>query len=163
MHRLLFASNQLDRSGRPARHANGAGGLADFELLATPDVTPETDSVLEDRLAQALALRVLQLLEPVLEQLARGRTADVLLDAATLGRQLGVSRQFVYDHADELGVLRLGSGRRPRLRFDLETAKRACQRIAHRDSATDRPSTQPASRRRPGAATELLPVWGRPA
>jgi len=145
----------------PLRRADQARRFGDLRL-AMPDVMPESNSILEDRLAQALAVRVLQLLEPVLEELAKGRTADILVDAATLGHELGVSRQFVYDHAEELGVLRLGSGRRPRLRFDLETAKRACERIADRDSAKGRPPAHRPTARRGGAATGLLPVRGRP-
>lgn len=90
------------------------------------------ESLGDERLAEALAVRTLELLEPILDELAAGRTAGALVDTATVGRELGVSRQFVYDHAEELGGLRLGSGRRPRLRFE-----------------------------RP-AAFELLPVRGRP-
>jgi hypothetical protein len=35
---------------------------------------------------------------------------------------LNVSRAFVYEHAGELGAIPLGTGPRPRLRFDLEQA-----------------------------------------
>jgi hypothetical protein len=45
-----------------------------------------------------------------------------LIDAAQLAVLLGVSRDFIYEHADELGALRLGSGPRARLRFDLDAA-----------------------------------------
>lgn len=48
-----------------------------------------------------------------------------LVDAATLARLLGVGRDFVYSHADELGALRLGSGPKARLRFDPDTARAA--------------------------------------
>lgn len=41
-----------------------------------------------------------------------------LVDAAAVARLLGVSRDTVYAHADELGAIRLGSGDRARLRFD---------------------------------------------
>ncbi len=40
------------------------------------------------------------------------------LTAEEVSRWWGVSRRWVYDHADDLGARRLGSGRRPRLRFD---------------------------------------------
>jgi hypothetical protein len=39
------------------------------------------------------------------------------VDAATLAAELGVERDWVYTHAEELGALRLG-GPRGRLRFD---------------------------------------------
>jgi hypothetical protein len=41
-----------------------------------------------------------------------------LVDAASVARMLGVSRDWVYEHATDLGAIRLGTGRRPRLRFD---------------------------------------------
>lgn len=43
---------------------------------------------------------------------------DGLLSAAQVAMRLGVERGWVYDHAEELGVVRLGDGPRPRLRFD---------------------------------------------
>ena len=50
-----------------------------------------------------------------------------LIDAATLARELNVSRTWVYDHADELGAIPLGAGERPRLLFDLERARQTAQ------------------------------------
>jgi hypothetical protein len=48
-----------------------------------------------------------------------------LVDAGTLAALLGVSRRYVYEHADELGAVRLGGGAKPRLRFDAGAAKTA--------------------------------------
>lgn len=39
------------------------------------------------------------------------------LDANEVARRLGVSRDWVYEHAAELGASKIGSGSRPRLRF----------------------------------------------
>jgi hypothetical protein len=50
-----------------------------------------------------------------------------LVDAATLARELDVSRAWVYNHADELGAIPLGAGERPRLLFDLERAQQTAQ------------------------------------
>jgi hypothetical protein len=47
------------------------------------------------------------------------------VDAATLAAHLGVTRAFVYEHAQQLGGVRLGNGPRPRLRFDLSRALEA--------------------------------------
>lgn len=47
-----------------------------------------------------------------------------LVDVRTLAGRLGVSEWFVREHADELGVIRVGSGAKKRLRFDLEAAVR---------------------------------------
>lgn len=57
-----------------------------------------------------------------------GRTTSArgpLVDAGELARLLGVSRSVVYDHARELGAIRIGAGERGRLRFDPEVAMRA--------------------------------------
>lgn len=47
-----------------------------------------------------------------------------LVSAAELALTLGVTRGYVYAHADELGAERLGAGPRARLRFDLDRARR---------------------------------------
>jgi hypothetical protein len=43
---------------------------------------------------------------------------SALLTAAEVASRFGVERSWVYAHARELGVIRLGEGPRPRLRFD---------------------------------------------
>jgi hypothetical protein len=50
------------------------------------------------------------------------------LDAAATARMLSVERDWVYEHAEELGAIRLG-GRRGRLRFD---RRAVCERMARR-------------------------------
>jgi predicted DNA-binding transcriptional regulator AlpA len=42
---------------------------------------------------------------------------DSLLNARQVAERLGVSRDWVYEHATELGAIRIGRGPRPRLRF----------------------------------------------
>jgi hypothetical protein len=46
-----------------------------------------------------------------------------LVDAATLAAELGVERSWVYAHRAELGAIQLGSGSKPRLRFDVNMAR----------------------------------------
>src|SRR5918994_1689189 len=59
----------------------------------------------------------------VIELLPRGVVAPAeLVDAAELARRLGVERTWVYTHAIQLGAVKLGNGRRPRLRFDPRVA-----------------------------------------
>ena len=48
-----------------------------------------------------------------------------LVDAQDLAEQFGVAREWVYANAERLGVVRLGSGPRARLRFDVEQAREA--------------------------------------
>jgi hypothetical protein len=64
--------------------------------------------------AQAVTERVLELLDE--------RQANDLIEAADLARVLGVGREWVYEHADQLGAIRLGEGPRPRLRFEVGRA-----------------------------------------
>jgi hypothetical protein len=72
-----------------------------------------------------------------------------------------VSRATIYDHAAELGAIRIGDGPRGRLRFDAETAI-----AAWRDREPEpEPEPQPRAPRRRAhrAATPLLPIRGERA
>jgi hypothetical protein len=79
---------------------------------------------LEVRLApesiEALALRLSELLGPPEKSVVTGEGEQRMLTAAEVSRLWGVSRRWVYEHAEALGVLRLGDGPKPRLRFDPE-------------------------------------------
>lgn len=84
--------------------------------------------------------------EPELELLAR-RVAELvaprppvrLIDAREAAGLLGVSRDYIYAHAEEFGVIRVGSGRRARLRFDPGVL---------RTTPSPLPEAPPAGRRR---------------
>ena len=124
------------------------------------DAAREWNGAPEAELVEAIALRVVELLRE--GELARGG----LVDAAALAEHLGVSRAFVYEHAEELGTRRLGDGRRARLRFDLERAERAYS--CFKDRTSDEPAARtvtPIRRRRRaqrlGTEAPLLPI--RPA
>jgi hypothetical protein len=63
---------------------------------------------------EALARRVVELLRTETRE-----NADIrLVDASTLAADLGVERSWVYEHANELHPIRLGTGPKARLRFD---------------------------------------------
>lgn len=70
-----------------------------------------------------------------------------------------MSRTWVYEHADELGAIRLGRGPKARLRFDVETVSQ----ILHRNE-----SSMSEAGKLPGAAgcdkagsgPPLLPIYG---
>lgn len=79
---------------------------------------------LADLLAERLAVR--------LSGLAPGR-AEPLVDAAEIARVHDKTRTWVYEHAGELGVVRLGSGPRPRLAF-------SPARVAERLEKVERPN-----------------------
>jgi len=80
-----------------------------------------------------------------------GDTDGSLLTAAQVAARFNVERSWVYAHAEELGVVRLGAGRRPRLRFDAAL-------IAQRLVAS--PGRVPSDRRssRIQADVPLLPI-----
>lgn len=107
---------------------------------------------------EAIARRVVELLreEPV--------PADEAIDAAEVARRFGVSRDYVYQHADDLGAVRLGSGPRARLRFDLATvADRLTCCSTSRESERDenrsaKPKAPHRRRRASGAERDLLPI-----
>ena len=107
---------------------------------------------------EAIARRVVELLE------RRGSGGPVLVDAAELARRLGIERSWVYTHAIELGAVKLGGGRKPRLRFDPEIAARVLRRVGE-GPAADPParSGERAARSQRGRRSEvrLLPVRGQ--
>jgi hypothetical protein len=82
---------------------------------------------LADLLAERLAVR--------LSGLASTR-AESLVDAGEIARLHGRTRSWVYEHAGELGAVRLGSGRRPRLGFSPARVAAALEKV-------DKPATTP--------------------
>jgi hypothetical protein len=73
-----------------------------------------SEPALDPASLRAIAEQVAELLR------RRDAAADphALLSAGQVATRFNVDRSWVYAHAHELGVVRLGSGRRPRLRFD---------------------------------------------
>lgn len=103
---------------------------------------------------EALAVRVADLLAERLDA-TLAAPAPVLLDPKEVARRLGVSRDYVYEHCDELGVIRLGDGPRARLRFDP-------RRVAAYEAAGP-PAPPPRRAPRPRRHTDradLLPIAG---
>lgn len=92
--------------------------------------------------------------------------APRLLTAAQVAERFGVGRDWVYEHADDLGAVRLpGGGSRPRLRFD---PRRVADALASRQvgEESEAPRGAPRRGRRPRIAATtvdgcpLLPVGG---
>lgn len=113
---------------------------------------------LEDDQLQQLANLIA---ERVTEVASHGRPAapgDAMVSAAELAVTLGVSRRYVYEHADELGGVRVGGGSKPRLRFRLETALEASTRCAGEQSAQRNASGSGVSGARSGSNVRRLPV-----
>jgi hypothetical protein len=79
-----------------------------------------------------------------------------MLTAAEVAADLGVSRTWVYENAKKLGGIRLGTGRRARLRFDRE-------RVAEwrRPASADLPADRAHSPRRAAGwldDADLIPI-----
>lgn len=68
--------------------------------------------------ASALDAASIRAIADEVARLLGRRESDGLLTARELARLFNVERGWVYAHADELGVVRLGDGPRRRLRFD---------------------------------------------
>jgi len=78
-----------------------------------------------------------------------------LLSALEVAEHFGVGRQWVYEHAEQLGAIRLGAGRRARMRFNPFVVEQRLNELRLNRSRTR--ATESASSEPP----ELLPIHGR--
>lgn len=80
-----------------------------------------------------------------------------LVDAASVAEYIGMERSFVYEHKAELGAMPMGTGRWPRLRFDLDVVGRWL--AERRTCSTRRQSESPkrVTKRRHRASATLCP------
>jgi hypothetical protein len=127
-------------------------------------VTAEEETLvvrLDDKTVERLARRVAELLDHPPSRSRNG--PQRLLSAAQVSAWCGVDRSWVYEHADELGALRLGTGPKPRLRFDPE---RVAARLSPPTAAPPADPPVPRHSRRfravPGDSGDLLPLRGDP-
>ena len=102
---------------------------------------------LDPDVVELLAARIVQLLAqhltpPPTSSLPSGR----LLSAAEVSAWWGVSRGWVYQHANELGAVRIGDGQRPRLRFDPDRVAEHLNQPAATPPATAAPARRRARR-----------------
>lgn len=100
----------------------------------------------------------------VADVLAGREARDPLVDAEACAAFLNVEREWVYEHAVELGGKRLGGGPRGRLRFDLDEVLRRLESwsIDRGSGAASAPAVEPRTRPRRrsamGTEVELLPI-----
>jgi len=110
----------------------------------------------------------------LVEDDARTTSRSALVDVKAVAAYLDVESGWVYEHQDELGVRRLGSGPRPRLRFSLEEVDErltACSVGRESSSGTDAEISAPQAgsgagtrhrrRQRSGTSVDLLPIRGQ--
>lgn len=130
-----------------------------MNTLSDADVDRIADR-LADRLrgefpVDRVARRVVELLQP-------DERGD-LIDAAEVARRFGVTREWVYQHKQRLGVLYLGDGPRPRQRYDVAAVTAAIAELRE-DSAPPEPPRRSLPPRRAWAESrdatspELLPI-----
>jgi hypothetical protein len=102
-----------DAGAEPSEHDSPAGSR---EMSAPVDV--DGLDALAQRLADPVARRVIEMIKD--GGVLPAPAAATWLNATEVAQLLHVTREWVYQHADELGAVRLGGGRRPRLRFRRE-------------------------------------------
>lgn len=97
--------------------------------------------------------------ERVAELLRDEHTQDEhrLVSATDVARELNVGRQWVYEHAEQLGARRLGDGPRARLRFDLEAVRAASVCYASKQSQGSNASAGTKSASVPAPKARRLP------
>lgn len=131
----------------------------------TPALSPDSGTSTSPPTWRELQLADM-IAERIVERLHPESTRCTLVDSATLAERLGVSRDCVYAHADELGGQRIGSGPRGRLRFDLDRALAAwtSRSVSKESQGPESRSVVPGSthrrRRRMGSGPDLLPIRG---
>ena len=104
------------------------------------------ESVLDHSNIEAIAREVAQLLRRDDQPGAHG-----LLTARQVAARFNVERSWVYEHADELRVVRIGQGPRPRLRFDPAV-------VAQHLLARPAPAAAAPSPSHVGGGAPLLPI-----
>lgn len=114
------------------------------------------NSELPGEAIEQIAQRVAELLEE-----RRGASGEGLVDAGGLARHLGVTRAWVYQHADDLGAVRIGSGPRARLRFDVNGAQEALGATGRLPSSPPRTAKTRMPGRTGGGSAPLLPITPR--
>lgn len=108
------------------------------------------------------------LAELLAERLVAPSPPPSLVTAAVLAERLSVARSWVYEHADELGAVRVSDGPRAGLRFDpvkaLEAVTARSSSVQSLDDESPASNSKPRQPRRPrkgangASAPELLPI-----
>lgn len=115
-----------------------------------PTLTPAAINAMAERVAEIL----LEQLRPM---------AGRHVDPNQLAEVLGVSRTWVYEHADELGARRLVDGPKAPIRFDLAKTLALIDERSSRAAVAapdDRPISGRRRQRRTTVDRDLLPIRG---
>jgi hypothetical protein len=143
------------------------GALTTFGLAPAAPSFPRTQQrLIRAAFAELSTDTIEQIAQRVADLLAADRWNPTprLLDAGELARRYGLTRAWVYQHADLLGAIRTGTGPRARLRFDPNQVAAVLSRgtgpgregVVRNSGAPARPRTRPPTR--PEPSTPLLRV-----
>lgn len=113
-------------------------------MTAPVQLAPETIEAIAQQVAERLA------------PLVREPETVQFIDAEAVAHRFGVSRDWVYAHAEELGAVPLGDGSRPRWRFDVQKVGERFGSLAGSREA----QRENRSAVRQGRDVELLPIKG---
>jgi hypothetical protein len=86
-------------------------------------MTAQPDRTLLDAIAERLVDPIAERVVEIIRQegvISAPSPSNAWLNAADVARLLCATREWGCEHADELGAVRIGNGRRPRLRFPRE-------------------------------------------
>jgi hypothetical protein len=120
-------------------------GLAAARHIAV-ELTPQA--------IEQIATRVTQLLRHQQQAADTSPTATpAWMTAKELAAHLKLNPAWIYEHADELGAIRTGTGPKARIRFDLHTAT---QTLKHHQRPTPTSTTPP--RRKPTPRPQPYPA-----
>lgn len=100
-----------------------------------------------DRLGEVIVERVVEALVMGQTRTDPASNPEGLWTTRQVAAHYGVTPSFVYQHADELGCIRLGGGKCPRLRFDPNVVRERWAIVGQPVSAAPRGRTRTASRR----------------
>lgn len=107
---------------------------------------------LAERIADHLASRLTEQLSRLALHAEPSATPE-LWTARRVASHYGVGTSFVYQHANELGCVRLGGGSRPRLRFDPQVVRQRWGSVGD-----VLPDTTPTKRRRSNTVSVRRPL-----
>jgi len=94
-------------------------GLGAIARQVAVDLTPQA--------VEQIASRVVQLLHRQQQNQEQAKPSEPIgmVTVAQLATYLKLNTAWVYEHADQLGAIRIGDGPKARIRFDLQVAKAA--------------------------------------
>src|SRR5215208_1064828 len=115
---------------------------------------------LADLVAERLAPRLMEALDDRLGLMSSRGDAPTLVDVHEIARLTGMSERWAYDHARQIGGVKLGDTKRARWRFD---PNKALALLAERYGEPTPAATPRLERRELPGDAPLLPVRGRAA